>query len=501
MKFLRVLCVLAVALCIAGTVYAETQSVKVSGDLTIRGIYRNQYDFQGSPNETPGAGAVGTAGVSNVDSSEQSWFMSTAEVQVDADLTDNVQTVIRLVNQRDWNVSNRSTTSTSTTTLVPNGRGGYTDNPDEFDVMLDLGYVTLKNFIYSPLTLTIGRQDLWIGKGFIVGANYQNPGTGAGAQGNTIAAGNLSAPEYTAITSFDAVKAVLDYDPWTITGIASKIREDAIQANDDVDLYGLNVGYKFDAYKAEAEAYWFWKYDRSIQHNGALKDNTNDVHTFGMRGSFDPIDVLTIAVEGAYQGGQYVGNRNQINNRSRSAWAIDASGEWRYLAEKFAWKPKLGAEYIWYSGNEAEDDPVNAAGDWNGWDPMYRGKVDSSIREWEGRFYASSRYPARANYLTSTADASFSNQHQVIFMGSIQPIDSLLLKANYNLFWNQEDYVIATSKSGGFVGQEIDLTANWDYTEDVSFGLLAGWFVPGEVYYDGQNDVATDIVGTVKVSF
>jgi len=41
MKFLRALCVLAVALCVAGSVYAETQSVKVSGDLTMRGIVRD----------------------------------------------------------------------------------------------------------------------------------------------------------------------------------------------------------------------------------------------------------------------------------------------------------------------------------------------------------------------------------------------------------------------------------------------------------------------------
>ena len=56
-------------------------------------------------------------------------------------------------------------------------------------------------------------------------------------------------------------------------------------------------------------------------------------------------------------------------------------------------------------------------------------------------------------------------------------------------------------KTKGFVGQELDLSANWDYTEDVSFGLLAGWFIPGEVYYDGKADPATDLVGSVKVSF
>lgn len=493
MKFLRALCVLAVALCLTASVYAETQSVKVSGDLTMRGIFRNQYDYQGAPAEPVGSSGAARTGL---DGAQQSWFMSVAEVEVDADLTDNVQTVIRLVNQRDWNVSRKSVNEA--TTLYPNGRGGYTENDDEFDVMVDLAYVTLKDFIYSPLTLTIGRQDLWFGKGFVVGANLQNPGNDS----NTVT-GNLSAPEYTAVWSFDAVKAVLDYDPWTITGIYSKIYENAVQARDDADLWGLNAGYKFDAYKAEAEAYWFWKNDRGVDVYGPIKDSTNAVHTFGARGSFDPLDVMTLALEGAYQGGDYVGSRLQTSSRGRSAWALDASAEWRYLVERFSWKPKLGVEYVYYSGNKPEDNPALASGAYNGWDPMYRGKFDSAIREFVGKFYFSSRYPAHNdnNHVISVEDAAFTNQHQVMFLGSIQPIESLTLKANYNLFWNQEAYLVAVDKSKGFVGQEVDLQATWDYTEDVSFGLLAAWFVPGEVYYDNRNDAATDLVGTVTVSF
>lgn len=488
MRFISILCVLALVFCFAASAYAETQSVKVSGDLTMRGFWRNQWDFQGSPNEPdPRTG---------IDSSEQGWFMSTTEVEIDADLTDNVSTVIRLLNQRDWNVYSKSISST--TTLFPNGRGGYVENNDEFDVMVDLAYVTLKDFIYSPLTLTIGRQDLWFGKGFVIGANLQNPGFDTAG-----VTGNLTAGEYTAMTSFDAVKAVLDFDPWAITGVYAKIYGDAVQAHDDVDLYGINTGYKFDTYKAEAEAYWFWKASHQIDVWGPIKDEANDVHTLGMRGSLDPIDVVTLAGEIAYQTGEYVNSRVQQFNRGRSAWALDVSGEWRYLTEKYAWKPKLGVEYVFYSGSKPNDNPATASGEYYGWDPMYRGKFDSAIREFAGKFNFSSRYPAYNdnNHAISAADASFTNQHQVIFLGSLQPIDSLLLKANYNLFWNQEKYILAVDKSKGFVGQEIDLQATWDYTEDVSFGLLLGWFFPGEVYYDSRNDIATDLVGTVKVSF
>jgi hypothetical protein len=132
---------------------------------------------------------------------------------------------------------------------------------------------------------------------------------------------------------------------------------------------------------------------------------------------------------------------------------------------------------------------------------MYRGKYDSAIREFVGKFYSTTRYPVRANNSQSVADDSRTNQSQVVFLGSIQPMDSLTIKGNYNLFWNLENYDAGQKKTQGFVGQEIDLQANWDYTEDVSFNLLAGWFVPGTVYYGGQDSVATDLVGSVKVSF
>ena len=367
MKFLRVLCVLAIALCLTASVYAETQSVKVSGDLTMRGIWRDSYDLRGSAVESKPAtdGSAAIANATGPDSANQSWFMTVAAIQVDADLTDNVSTVIRVLNQRDWNVYGRDTTTTldgdnTLNSLQPNGRGIYTPNADEFNVMLDLAYVQLKNFVYSPLTLTIGRQNLWFGKGFIVGANQQNPGLGnynivPFAAPNLLAGGNLSAPEYSAINSFDAVKAVLDYDPWTITAIYSKIYEDAIQDRDDVNLWGVNVGYKFDSYKGEAEAYWFWKQDRSTPTFDNLKSTTNDVHTFGLRGSFDPISIVTIAAEGAYQGGNYIGSMTQQGTRQRSAWALDVSGEMRYFTDKFSWKPKLGVEYILYSGASPAD--------------------------------------------------------------------------------------------------------------------------------------------------
>jgi hypothetical protein len=392
--------------------------------------------------------------------------------------------------------------------------------------------VTLKNFIYCPLTVTIGRQDLWFGKGFIIGSNQvynnwvnntqnvTNVNLPNGTATAVFGAPRLSAPEYTSQDSFDSVKAVLDYDPWTITGVYANILNNTIGEADGIDLWGVNVGYKFDCYKAEAEAYWFYKRDNSIE--GWRVDTNNDVQTLGVRGSMDPIDCVTLNGEIAAQVGNYAANTFSFATRERAAWALDVSAEYRGLMDCWSWKPKAAVEYILYSGDKTSEDlAYNDTNAYTGWDRMFRGKYDSAIREWVGTYYASYDYYARSQWIPSCQDASFTNQSQLIFSGSLQPMDCLTLKGNWNLFWTVEDYVVwpnmspfvanaqqangsaqSALKRGGLIGNEIDVQAIWDYTEDVSFGLLCGWFMPnGDVYYAGNNDTASDIVGTVKVSF
>lgn len=518
MKFLKVAMVLAVALCLTASVYAETQSVKVSGDLTVRGIGRNAYDFRNSnPKATPVAGvtALGFAPDSTSvngglqPNSHQTFWMSQAEVQIDADLTDNVSTVIRIFNERDWNVQTRNTGAGNA--VMPNGlqTGFLTPQDNEFNVQLDLAYVTLKNFVYCPLTVTIGRQDLWFGKGFIVGSNQVNNNY----QQLSAVNGGLNAPEYTTQNAFDSVKATLDYDPWTITGVWASTWNNAVSLDDGQDLWGVNIGYKFDCYKAEAEAYWFLKRDRTVQSFSLQADQSNDVNTIGIRGSMDPIDSVTIAGEVAGQFGAMTQNTNQFFTRERAAWALDVSAEYRGLMDCWAWKPKGAVEYILYSGDSSADQlQNNQEGTYTGWDRMFRGKYDSAIREWTGTYYASYAYTPQAQRNPTCEDASYTNQSQVIFSGTLQPMDCLTLKGNYNLFWSLQSYMqiagvasagnTTDTNHGNFIGQEIDMQAIWDYTEDVSFGLLMAYFMPnGDTYYGGNNDVASDIVGTVKVSF
>jgi len=95
------------------------------------------------------------------------------------------------------------------------------------------------------------------------------------------------------------------------------------------------------------------------------------------------------------------------------------------------------------------------------------------------------------------------------------PTESITVDGKVGFFWQQHyrelDANVLNVSSGSptapiektnmFYGTEFDLGVTWDYTEDVSFGLLAAWFWPGAFYYDQSDDAATDLVGTVKLSF
>jgi hypothetical protein len=346
--------------------------------------------------------------------------------------------------------------------------------------------------------LKIGRQDIWFGRGFIIGNSLMDP------------YGNLAAPEYTAINSFDAIRATLDYDPWTIDLVYAKIAERDIRADDDVNLMGINVGYVFDQYNAEAEAYYWMQQDRNpgTARAGSFSSGrnriSNDIHTMGMRGSFDPIEDWTVALEGAMQFGNYIGVNNQVSERDRFAYAIDAMVETRIFQDDYAWRPVLAAEYIVYSGQVnqgGQTGDVQANGNYTGWNPMYRGKFDTAIREFQGSFYA----------LSQTVTPSTTNQHQMLFKATVEPMDSVKVEGTYAFFWLYADYAqqntaAAQANTNRFVGQEVDVNVTWDYTEDVQFGLLTAWFFPGSAFSAdvqgvGKKAPATNMVGTVKLSF
>ena len=119
---------------------ASVQNVKISGSIDSTWLLRDNFDL--------GASIIADEG--------QNLFITQAILRADADLTDNVSTTIALINERAWG----DTTNVST------------------DIDLLLAYVTLREMLYSPLTVVVGKQAFHYGNSFIIdsaGANNAIP--------------------------------------------------------------------------------------------------------------------------------------------------------------------------------------------------------------------------------------------------------------------------------------------------------------------------------------
>jgi hypothetical protein len=102
--------------------------------------------------------------------------------------------------------------------------------------------------------------------------------------------------------------------------------------------------------------------------------------------------------------------------------------------------------------------------------------------------------------------AAGQNQNHISVTGAINPLEDLKLVGTYYYFWGDEDYHTTpgdptTAVLSDEIGQEIDLTATYAYTEDVTFGFMAVWFVPGSLYVSPGDDTASEYVSSVKVVF
>jgi len=452
-KRLIIILTLAFVVGIAFAAYAEVQNVKVSGDMTFMGIARNGFDL-----------ANGPAGDKKNDN--ESNLLSQIRVKIDADLTDNVSAVVRLINERSWTTEEQNQDVSG---------GPVTTNID-----LDLAYVTMKEFLYSPLTLTVGRQELKYGNGLIIAKanNY-----------DTNVLGGVPS-DLSKRRAFDAIKAVLNYDPLVIDLIGAKIEKEDPVRNWDEQLLGINAAYNINK-KTSAEAYFFNKQERN--KNG-INDKADQVYTIGGLLSAEPLANLKSSLEVAYQFGTYNPGAITTLSTDRSAMAIQAGANYAIPFQKTKkWSPSISAKYTYLSGTKNSDTQ-------HAWDPMF--------------------YEQQFNNIVY-AIVPFTNLQVINLSGKMKPVKDVILMLDYGYYNRaQKDttsmiapgvnsanssYGTYTMTDKKFLGQELDLTATYDYTEDVQFGLTAGWFKPGNAFSKDTNPTtshdATQLIGSMKVTF
>jgi|CXWL01.1.fsa_nt_gi hypothetical protein len=469
--------VIAAVAFIASPAFAAVQNVKVSGNIDSSYIMRDRFDLGN--------------GVNNA-RYNQSFALTQTQLRVDADLSDNVQTVLQLLNERAW---------------------GDNANSDANKVDINLAYVTLKEFLYSPLTVVVGRQILHYGNGFIVGDGGPN----------NSASGNIAsyAADLTKATAHDAVKAILDYKPLTIDVFTSKEDSKVVTGtsakNDDIDLFGVNANYQLgDDMNSVVEAYFFGKINRS--NNVATttpRAKTDKVYVPGLRASTNPISGLNVQGEVAWQRGtRTLNSGGSVVNEQREAFGAQAIVNYQVKQEDVEkYKPVMQGVYTFVSGDsnptDADITHPNAASQetFTGWDPMFEAQASGKI------------YNAMFN---------LSNAHIVELSTSVTPIEDVMAKLSWTGIWLDKSLTRQAGSNGGLatgtilrspggtapsttavtsnlgLGQEIDADLTYNYTEDVLFGLNLGVFFPGDAFAETSSNSrksASQAIAHVGVTF
>jgi len=482
--------------------FASVQNVKVSGDIETTFLVRDQFDFGSSVLGGSGGPERGV-----VKEWYQQLLITQTRLNVAADLTDNVQAVVGLINERVW--------------------GEEEDDAGDTDVDLNLAYVKLREMLYSPLTVIVGRQNFKYGNSFIVDSAGPNNVTSTGNGLTAIAA------DLTKRTILDAIRLILDYNPLTVELLAAKVdanNNGPYRPNDDdVDLYGANATYNLgDNWQTVAEAYFFAKINRSAaitpdDSTGAqVKPDT--VYAPGLRASTNPIKGLNVQGEIAWQLGNKastsVTTGSGTDNIARHALGAQFIANYMLPFEQIAkYSPVVTGVYTYVSGDPdstgAGTSTAPGGGtqgtaykdDYRGWDPMLENQASGAV-------------------YNSLFDLS--NVHIAMISSEFKPIEDITSKTSWTGIWLVEELniqgdsctttagqcgvvdfthrtptgtIVHQATTNKDVGHEIDTELMYAYTEDVDIGLSAGWFFPGQFFSGHNNQVASQFLAKLGVRF
>jgi hypothetical protein len=487
---MRKLLVAALMVVLASPAFAAIQNVKVSGDITTTFVDRSNFDL-GTTLDTEGF--TGPTEWQPVGLKRQNVFITQTRLRVDADLSDNVSTTVGLINERAWNAEQQVTTGS-----------GYTGT--DTNVQLYLASVTMRELLYSPLTVTVGRQVFNYGNGLIMGDGGPN----------NIGTGNLAniAQDLTERTAYDGVKAILDYKPLTIDMFYFKNQQNLVNGNPGAhttssDVYGVNANYQLnDPMSTVVEAYLFTRFDGSNNYaaQGTPNVPTNKGDTLfvpGLRASTNPIKGLNVQGEVAIQGGshpvQQVGTLNDMNQR-REAMAAQLLASYSLpVLDKY--KPAVNASYTYVSGDSTSASGTsNHRTNYTAWDPFNEIQGGGTIYN--------TLYP-------------LSNMHILAVGASANPLEDVTTSLTWSALWAADHYSTTnplalyqpdgglttitpatnnSSKKTG-LGNEYDINLSYAYTEDVTFGVSVGWYVPGDALSKYNRNTASQALANVAVKF
>jgi hypothetical protein len=367
-----------------------------------------------------------------------------ANLKIAADLTDAVSANLVLRNERIWG----STTAAGTTT---EGDG---------TVYLAAGYVTLKDMFGQPFTLKAGTMGVRLGSGLLVA----DPDTNNASTGQfTNVLYDLSPRK-----AFTGFVGVLDLKPVTVTGAALKVTEGSVTTNnDDVNAYAINVGYDLAEVGMKSgvgEAYWV---ERAASRT--------PVDNYGIRLQASPVDNFNAGAEFCFQRSKIAvaataGEAARLRGDSNTALLLNAG----FTMPDVVMAPSLSVDYTRLSKN---------------WVAMMEDMTPADI--------ANVLFP-NTNVQCVGATLGLKPMTDV---GAMLRFAAFRSVKELAAFGNNWDGTYTMDGNQRDLGNELDLHLTYDYTEDVQFGLMGGIFAPGKAFAPEQRKDATQVIGSMKVTF
>ena len=450
---------------IAGNVYSEfAKKVKLGGSIRTRAEYAN--GFYSFPNDLtlPGFGsgrgpaAAGSRPKSGID---DDYVINQTRLWADADVNEHLRIFIQLQDARAFGVEG------TTVGFAADGANNRID--------IHQGYFDLKKLFDLPLTVRVGRQEIVWGDHRVIGnLVWSNQGR-----------------------VFDGGRFLWDTDAIHAEVFAVKIDEHGYLGNPltaaaaggerdydaDESVYAAQLAFKKLIPSALLELMYIHKNDQDSRANSAIAtgyavagDRTVQIHDIGARldGKVHGFDAIDYTLEAHGQFGDYA-------DQDQEAWAF--AGRVGYTCKNVAWKPRIGFEYDFASG---DDDPTD--GDHETFDNLY------PTNHWQGNY----------GFIDVL---SWQNMHD--FRGNIKvaPTSKMTVQVDYHYYLLDEEedgwylaggQLAATRPAGGFtsnddnLGQEVDLTVSYQLYKNV--GILAGysWFKAEDWIEDNIGDFDTN---------
>ncbi|MBE3095566.1 MAG: alginate export family protein [Planctomycetes bacterium] len=314
----------------------------------------------------------------------------------------------------------------------------------------------------APLSMTVGRQDIILGDGWLV-----SDGTALdGARTVFFDAVRLALDIEDAQTLVDVIYVDQTYSSnrWWAPPLHSDHQPLNEQNERGLVLYLTNRSVK----NTELNAYYMYKESAFVVRGG----DDGHIHTFGGRMAGDLSDRWKYRAEGAHQFGLR-------NDRCLRAFGFNSALTYLF---KDPWNAQVRGQYEFLSG----DDPRTRTNE--AFVPLW-----SRADRWSQIL--------SSTWTLETRKYDITNLHRLGPGFACNPTDRLELSGDYYLLFADENSMTGArnranfSESGGFRGQMIQTQVRYQFTRHLKGRILTEFFFPGNYYTDARNDVATFLRG------